>query len=543
MKKPLFTLTLLALATNQAMAGAYRVEILDQPSGLYNTEARVITEDGRIAGNLSARYEFDGGDDENSTDDDSYQDRLGLISSDSLKSTADTFGVASFFAASYVFVNDPDLQLIPGFGSDEEGLTVTSTLADIVGDLVALRSTAPRRTTEFTDSDGDTQTLVIRDFAQRGLLNDGENQQQALPSFTWPDTVNGISAEDNLGGSSAINSLSNTWAVGFGSVSFTEDGQSRFDDCNRENLDTHPLICLETAGLVNQAHAWPVSNGQLGEPLVLAGLTEPQGDESEDVFISVAHGVNDQGLAVGRSVGRHDGSLIRLATLFDLNGGSAIEAITPAGNGLLTSTAFDITNSGWVVGNATFDGTSDLDRFFIYNTDSKELAYPDTFYNGANSVAFAVNEAGLAVGAADWEELPPTVQRRRHAFIYDAIAKTFTDLNEQTVFDASLVSQQYGGDGCAAREDWTLVEASDINEAGEIAATAVTTFRDANGELVLDDDGNKQYVIRAVRLVPDANAEAPVCVPEEQEPFKRSGGSLGWGLALLSLLGLRRRLA
>ena len=96
---------------------------------------------------------------------------------------------------------------------------------------------------------------------------------------------------------------------------------------------------------------------------------------------------------------------------------------------------------------------------------------------------------------------------------------------------------------------YNIIKANDINEQGQISATAIvkSTAYDALGNPVTDDSGNPVMVdvVRAVMLEPIPANENPVVEDcgLTDEKVERQGASLGWFglLSLLTLIGLRRR--
>ncbi|NQY48509.1 MAG: DUF3466 family protein, partial [Colwellia sp.] len=98
----------------------------------------------------------------------------------------------------------------------------------------------------------------------------------------------------------------------------------------------------------------------------------------------------------------------------------------------------------------------------------------------------------------------------------------------------------------ACKSKYNILKANDINDAGQISATAVVKSEsyDAKGEPILDDSGNPVMidVVRAVLLQPITGGEVEDC-GDVEEKVERQGASFG-GMVLFSLLavfGLRRR--
>ncbi|WP_406667785.1 DUF3466 family protein [Gallaecimonas sp. GXIMD1310] len=567
MKKHLLSLSLVALATTQAMAASsYRLEVIDGPVGKYNIQAQSITPDGRIVGAIISRIRYN-------ADSDTYVDNMGFLDSDQLASLSSTMKLKGELVSatdlsmkvagtSFGFLSAPDITLDKAFGSSANtDISVWSKLMKVSDQNKFGNGSAIWQQTSYQDSDGNSATGYYRQFYVRGFLENAQGTQVAQPVYTLPGVDSGETAgADRIGGESLIADANSQWAVGTSSVALTSSGQSAYDGCNSSTIGVPAILCFRSSGLIgipgsgkyqDQATYWPISNGSLGAPVALGGLISKQGNELEENIVSSLRAVNSNGIAVGTSVDRNsNGNLLvgaggqgAVATVFDLNTGKAIKAINDVNSdNFLSSEANDINNSGIVVGARTKqDGSYTLKQFFVYNTQDDSISYPDTFYASANSTANAINDQGLVVGSADWERLPPSSSRRRHAFIYDTSTKTFTDLNNLLEFDSSLVTQDYSGSTCNARADWVLEDAVAINDNGDIAATAVTTLRDSSGAPILDADGNKQYVLRAVKLVPTADTPQS-CTAEQDQPYKRKGASFGfWGVLAMAGLGFWRR--
>ena len=120
------------------------------------------------------------------------------------------------------------------------------------------------------------------------------------------------------------------------------------------------------------------------------------------------------------------------------------------------STAEDINNNDIVVGYATkiINGSSRT-KFFVHDYRGEVTEFPNDFFNSSSSVANAINDNGLVVGQGE-VETNLSGSRRSEGFIYDIDSKEFTNIND-------LLS---------CNSPYTIVQANDINERDEIAATA-----------------------------------------------------------------------
>ena len=108
-----------------------------------------------------------------------------------------------------------------------------------------------------------------------------------------------------------------------------------------------------------------------------------------------------------------------------------------------------------------------------------------------------------------------------------------------------MIPSPISTDFLPCESEYTIVEATDINEDNEIFASAIvkTQRRDAKGELMRDADGeiDVEDVVRAVKLVPvDGEIEGCNVVVEKVE---RKGAGFGW-LSLFAMLtfALQRKL-
>lgn len=118
--------------------------------------------------------------------------------------------------------------------------------------------------------------------------------------------------------------------------------------------------------------------------------------------------------------------------------------------GGLYSEARDINDAGQVAGysSLTTDDASNQHPFLYHGSVMSDLGS----LGGANARGLGVNNAGQVVGASEWSTEPQELFE--HAFLYANNA--MVDLN-------GLIDPAGG---------WTLTAAQDINEAGQILATA-----------------------------------------------------------------------
>lgn len=171
-------------------------------------------------------------------------------------------------------------------------------------------------------------------------------------------------------------------------------------------------------------------------------------------------------------------------------------------------------------------------------------------FSAAGGEANAINNYNEIVGQVDLENTREQdgKARRKRAFIYP-YSGNGTDATRLSVFNNQgwvLDNLTNGGDYSGNNNQYRILNATDINDAGVISATAIKCSGgyDSVAYNATCGGGNTDETTVAVKLVPIPGAtSADISVrTEEQAKSSRSGGSLGWlGLGVLGLLGFRRR--
>lgn len=170
------------------------------------------------------------------------------------------------------------------------------------------------------------------------------------------------------------------------------------------------------------------------------------------------------------------------------------------------------------------------------------------FNSGAGGQMGGINNFNEIVGRVDVENHREYEgkKRRQRAFIYPYAptesARGDIFQNKAWVID-DLTN---GGSESSHNNQFRIYDATDINDAGVISATALkcsggydSTARDS-----YCGNGNKDETVVAVKLVPiSAPAQRSIeARPFENRTIERQGGSLGFGaLTLLSLFGFMRK--
>ncbi|WP_261817369.1 DUF3466 family protein [Vibrio gallicus] len=230
------------------------------------------------------------------------------------------------------------------------------------------------------------------------------------------------------------------------------------------------------------------------------------------------------------------------------------------------SKATDINNNLLVIGEAKRRGDkpengSANNRLFLADASAgKPVAkyFEDLgqsiFFRSAGGEAEAINNHNEIVGTIDAETAREYSgkQRRHRGFIY-AYDFNGTDKDRASKFEnrAWWLDDLTNDENVSGENNkYRIVAASDINEKGEISATALycSAGYDNTGHNAYCGGGNGVEKVVAVKLVPtidldDATASAPIIARSvAQEPIERQAGSLGpWVLALLGVFAWNRR--
>lgn len=424
------------------------------------------------------------------------------------------------------------LEFIPAFDEEDDdfgGYTkgVETRVQDIndAGVMVGISQAKPNKI-DFINETGDEFTFVLRDFFGRGFVD-------------LNGTLIGLESESGAAGgyTEAYDINNNLLVAGLEILEPSEALENALDVCDdEEQRGDQPIeLCytsLQDDLLGNhqlRGVLWQldsdgnvVSKTQLGIPF------EPEADDTR-LYISRARAVNDNGIAVGSASDfvedNRDFAARTFAVVFN---GDVVESFLDR-NEYIGGRTNDINNDNVAVGIGTkvING-SQRTKFFVYDVDSGELTFPDDFFPGSSSVAKAINEVGQVVGEGE-VETSLTSNRRRNGFIYDINDGTFQNLNDLIACDST----------------YTIVQANDINDSGQISALALVnrTQLDMQGNPVLEDDGTEatQDALITVVLNPIPGGNVDDCDTPIDDQQVRSGGSLGAFLVMLfGLVSVRR---
>lgn len=420
--------------------------------------------------------------------------------------------------------------------------------------IVVGQSFAPYRWIEALDTDGEMNRFHVT---------------EKFPQAAWTDGINYrlISGEEELlmGGTSSILAINDAHvAVGYAGIANGTNLTSYYnnncieqppeeDEEPEENPNStndgdnaEPTIflpeaaCLHTywwnnSGLSGssaplmeeRAYRWELdSEGNVLAKRELGLAFDLEADE-EDVFItfryrSVANDINIHGTTVGVSQRQIANGTITRPTLFTEDG--AVEMLADE-DGRNNSLAIAINDSNIAVGysNLLINGAFRTRLFYMDVTNGPSTpVYPLGFFSDSAWRPTAINNNGQVVGVGQIDATQGQgAVRRNTAFMYDINTDTIVDLNSYL----------------PCNSEYNILDAVDINDAGEIAVVAVRV-------VPTTEDGNTQDTaqLRSLILTPDASAE--VCQQQDTQNRRRGAANHPiWlaTLALFALMTLRRR--
>ncbi|PSU48309.1 GlyGly-CTERM sorting domain-containing protein [Photobacterium frigidiphilum] len=215
------------------------------------------------------------------------------------------------------------------------------------------------------------------------------------------------------------------------------------------------------------------------------------------------------------------------------------------------STGTDINSNNKVIGiakNYRAENRSYAQKMFVFDNVTGTTKFLDTsidstiFFDGSNGYTAAINNHDVVVGWVDSETVNQVDgrERRQRAFLFNdgaTIANSPLSANGAWMLD-TLTNDN--GDKSAISNQFRIAQATGINDAGVISATAL---RCAGGydNLTSESQCSGDERLVAVKLVPivDGTIQAR---PKDSGTIERSGASFGmFALTLLGLFGFRRR--
>ncbi|WP_318479923.1 DUF3466 family protein [Photobacterium leiognathi] len=426
-----------------------------------------------------------------------------------------------------------------------------------------------------------------RAFAKRGFVNiDGTPAALLNP-------VSGDAFVQNMGqtmANGAVETTDGLLVVGSSSFAqtFTQDVDSRdpntddiniglgfnkdtFKQCATNPSNLYSTFECQFSSFANEAAFWlvdasgnVVKSGAMGSNL--AAVDKDHDDVSAQASANAVAMVNGSPVAVGyisRDTNSSD-SYVMEAAFFKPTAGIDSSWTQTAIPGITISTgddrnyeytmANDVNANFKVVGIAKShkaDNRSYPQKMFIYDNATGQTKFLDSsvssiFFRGANGDAEAINDHDQVVGWIDSETKNQIdgSERRHRAFTYIAGSAAQGPLKAGSVWMLDDLTNDPELGNASVANSYRIISATDVNNAGVISATANYC---AGGYQNLTKEAQCSVTEKqvAIKLVPKANAtdkDIIVRKAEEDEPVKRSGGSLGiLALTALGFIGFRRR--
>ncbi|MFG0606098.1 DUF3466 family protein [Vibrio mimicus] len=172
------------------------------------------------------------------------------------------------------------------------------------------------------------------------------------------------------------------------------------------------------------------------------------------------------------------------------------------------------------------------------------------FFTGAGGKAGGINNYNEIVGQVDADSTRENdgKPRRKRGFIYPYNANG-SDASRMAVFanKAWWLDDLTNDGSVTGNNQFRIIDASDINDAGVISATALKCEGgyDTTAHNSLCGGGNREETVVAVKLIPISDPSVAKIQQRstEEQASERKGGSLGLGLLIvLGFLGFRRKL-
>ncbi|ENM5926205.1 DUF3466 family protein [Vibrio mimicus] len=194
-------------------------------------------------------------------------------------------------------------------------------------------------------------------------------------------------------------------------------------------------------------------------------------------------------------------------------------------------------------------------RLFVINdvsasTPTASFLTGGIFFTGAGGKAGSINNYNEIVGQVDANDTRENdgKPRRKRGFIYPYSANG-SDVGRMAIFanKAWWLDDLTNDGSVTGNNQFRIIDATDINDAGVISATALKCAGgyDTTAHNSLCGGGDREETVVAVKLIPITNATSANIQPRstEEQASERKGGSFGFGfLAVLGLLGFRRKL-
>ncbi|NQY63914.1 MAG: DUF3466 family protein [Alteromonadaceae bacterium] len=453
-----------------------------------------------------------------------------------IKSKANVFSYQQV-GASIGMINLSDIT--EGFVIFDETIPETTTLSRSTTDYITGitnnswvygSGSAPFLPTVVEGSEGEQTTQWSRDFDLRGFFS--PDKGATIIEVAPPESV------IEFGGISAVLDMSdNQYAAGYASVGVENTTEGAACLVSNATDESSSDVCFDRININAFKWTFDINGVVMSENL---GLVVVPHEDDNRTYASYAQAVNSNGVVVGyahawvdeKETNPSRGENRSFYAVVYKDG--VVYDFTEDHTEHFDSRAYDINDEGIAVGHVTSMVNGARTTKFYYvdtnDTENMKMELPDDFFVGSSSTARAINENGLIVGEGEVEThvVDASTPRRRHGFLYDTKLDIFSDINDFLSCDSP----------------YTIIEARDINENGEIAASAIVKvpLLDSQGLAILGDDGEElfQDVVLAVQLR-KIDGEIEDC-SQVEEKFERKGAGFGFiSLFSLIVLGFSRR--
>lgn len=191
--------------------------------------------------------------------------------------------------------------------------------------------------------------------------------------------------------------------------------------------------------------------------------------------------------------------------------------------------------------------------FIVKDVRAETLSafYPSSgiFFNGAGGKMGAINSYNEIVGQVDAESTREDQgkPRRKRGFIYPYSTDGAISERAESLFGGKawlLDNLTNGGDFSETNNEFRIIDATDINDAGVISGTALKCEGGYSSTAHNASCTSGEEKVVAVKLMPiaDQTQEDIVTRSVAEDSATREGAGLGWlALTMLGLLGFRRK--
>ncbi|EIT7140666.1 DUF3466 family protein [Vibrio parahaemolyticus] len=192
-------------------------------------------------------------------------------------------------------------------------------------------------------------------------------------------------------------------------------------------------------------------------------------------------------------------------------------------------------------------------RLFVVDDVTKSSVsafYPTSgiFFSGAGGQMGGINSYNEIVGQLDAEKTREEKgkPRRKRGFIYPYAQGGTVSERAKEIFDGKawfLDTLTNGGEYSEANNAFRIIDATDINDAGVISATAMKCAGGYNSTAHnASCNGTEEIVAVKLMPIPNQTKEDIVARSVESDSAERQGAGLGWlALTMLGLFGFRRK--